>query len=218
MRTTPLWEALATRRRASLDGDEGGGDDGSGNQITPSRRPRAAVTSSIVVRSPPDPYADPYTAPHCLSSLLLLSLVPLSLVLSLAPLSLVLSLSLLSLLLLAGGVSLSWPSGESCGAKLNFVVSFPLVAAMKCTIPDVRREGNAKYCYFSFLMSISWIGVFSYPMVRWSEIIGDTVGIPNVVMGLTFIAVRASQRAPRGNDTTTWGRARSQQRLPRRRE
>ena len=43
--------------------------------------------------------------------------------------------------------------------------------------------------WISFFMSIAWIGVFSYYMVIWAEIIGATLKIPTVVMGLVFLLV-----------------------------
>lgn len=57
---------------------------------------------------------------------------------------------------------------------------------------DVRRPGYAKWKYVSFTMSIVWIGIFSYFMVEWTAIIGDTLHIPEVVMGLTFLAAGTS--------------------------
>jgi len=63
---------------------------------------------------------------------------------------------------------------------------------MKFTIPDVRCAGKAKYCYLSFLSSIMWIGVFSYFMVGWATIVGNTFGIPIFIMGLTFLAAGTS--------------------------
>jgi len=60
------------------------------------------------------------------------------------------------------------------------------------TIPDVRRVGFGKYCYFAFLLSICWIGIMSYFMVNWTEIIGATFGIPSLIMGLTFLAAGTS--------------------------
>merc|ERR1711935_69351 len=41
-------------------------------------------------------------------------------------------------------------------------------------------------------MAIAWVGVYSFFMVNWTEIIGATIGIPSVVMGLTFLAAGTS--------------------------
>ena len=42
------------------------------------------------------------------------------------------------------------------------------------------------------MLSILWIGVSSFFMVSWVEIIGNTAGIPSVVMGLTVLAAGTS--------------------------
>merc|ERR1711972_990273 len=41
-------------------------------------------------------------------------------------------------------------------------------------------------------MSILWIGFFSFWMVEWTQVLGDTLQIPMVVMGLTFLAAGTS--------------------------
>ena len=43
-----------------------------------------------------------------------------------------------------------------------------------------------------FFASICWIGVYSYVMVNSAEIIGNTLTIPPVVMGVTFLAAGTS--------------------------
>eukprot|EP00539_Tryblionella_compressa_P002438 CAMPEP_0178737298 /NCGR_PEP_ID=MMETSP0744-20121128/2897_1 /TAXON_ID=913974 /ORGANISM="Nitzschia punctata, Strain CCMP561" /LENGTH=800 /DNA_ID=CAMNT_0020389825 /DNA_START=358 /DNA_END=2760 /DNA_ORIENTATION=+ len=73
-----------------------------------------------------------------------------------------------------------------------YILCFPLVLVLTLTIPDVQRPGNGKWCYLSFIMSIAWIGGFSYFMVDWAEIIGNTVGIPSAIMGLTVLAAGTS--------------------------
>lgn len=73
-----------------------------------------------------------------------------------------------------------------------YLVVIPLVALMTFTIPDVRRPGMGGWCYVSFLFSIGWIAGFSYFMVSWAEIIGHTIGIPSVIMGLTVLAAGTS--------------------------
>lgn len=41
-------------------------------------------------------------------------------------------------------------------------------------------------------MSMLWIVLFSYLMVWWATEVGDTLGIPTQVMGLTFLAAGTS--------------------------
>lgn len=90
------------------------------------------------------------------------------------------------------GLSLAPPLGEGCWAVFFWAFSFPIVLTLKFTVPDVRKPGMGKFCYASFVLSIGWIGVYSYFMVEWAGIIGRTIGIPDVVMGLTFLAAGTS--------------------------
>lgn len=84
------------------------------------------------------------------------------------------------------------PRGEGVFAWLKYLLVLPLVAALTLTVPDVRRPGYGKWCYLSFVLSICWIGIFSYFMVFWAEILGNTIGIPSVVMGYTILAAGTS--------------------------
>jgi hypothetical protein len=88
--------------------------------------------------------------------------------------------------------SLKPPYGEGLCAWIKYVIVLPLVVVMTFTIPDVQRPGMSKWCYVSFIMSILWIAGFSYFMVAWAEIIGYTIGIPSVIMGLTILAAGTS--------------------------
>lgn len=44
----------------------------------------------------------------------------------------------------------------------------------------------------TFLMAIMWVGIFSGAMVDWASSIGCVAGIPDAVMGLTFLAAGTS--------------------------
>jgi len=88
--------------------------------------------------------------------------------------------------------SLKPPKGEGVFSWIQYIVLFPLVAVMAITIPDVRIPGRGKWCYLAFFMSIIWIGLFAYLMVGWAELIGNTLGIPSVIMGLTVLAAGTS--------------------------
>ena len=54
---------------------------------------------------------------------------------------------------------------------------------------SVFAARNHKYVYYSFFASLAYMGIFSYYMVVWIEVVGATAGIPSVIMGLTFLAV-----------------------------
>jgi Ca2+/Na+ antiporter len=69
---------------------------------------------------------------------------------------------------------------------------FPLFFVLHYTIPDVRNKRWRRFFALSFLISICWIGAFSYVMVFAATSIGVVLGIPTVVMGLTFLAAGTS--------------------------
>lgn len=89
------------------------------------------------------------------------------------------------------GVSLAIPN--SLKGRIFWFLLLPINAPMYFTIPDVRWGGRWHKMYaLTFFLSILWIGVFSYFMVWWAIIIGDYIGIPQGVMGVTFLAAGTS--------------------------
>lgn len=71
-------------------------------------------------------------------------------------------------------------------------IVFPIHFLCRNTMVDVKQE-EYKNCYIRvFLISMVWISFFSYIMVWMITIIGFTLGIPDTVMGLTFVAAGVS--------------------------
>ena len=60
------------------------------------------------------------------------------------------------------------------------------------TTPDCRRSGWERWYPLTFMMSILHIAWASYFMVWWATTFGAAVGIPDPVMGLTFLAAGTS--------------------------
>lgn len=89
-----------------------------------------------------------------------------------------------------GPVDFSFP--DSCGARLYYVIKLPLLVLFSITVPDVRRQKLWKLFPLTFIMSIVWIAALSYLMAWWATEIGVTAGIPDEVMGLTFLAAGTS--------------------------
>jgi len=83
------------------------------------------------------------------------------------------------------GPSLAWPADASLQGRAFFVASVPLIVVFKYSMGCLGA-------YQRFFVSILWIGFFSYWMVDWAVVVGDTLGIPAVVMGLTFLAAGTS--------------------------
>ena len=61
-------------------------------------------------------------------------------------------------------------SGAGVFAYAKYIVLFPIFCVLSFTVPDVRMPGRHTYCYFSFSVSILWIGLFSYFMVGEYEV------------------------------------------------
>jgi len=83
--------------------------------------------------------------------------------------------------------------------KIVTVVNLPVVLLMYYTIPDVGHPGklmgifpNNKKFLVTFFMCIVWITILSYFMVWMATEFGLTTGIPDPVMGLTFLAAGTS--------------------------
>lgn len=76
-------------------------------------------------------------------------------------------------------------------SKVNFVVTVPLTLLF-CLIPDCRPPGQEGKAVFTLLGSIVMIACFAIVMVELAEIFGASLGIPDVVMGLTILAAGTS--------------------------
>eukprot|EP01083_Nonionella_stella_P151171 482698_1 len=83
-----------------------------------------------------------------------------------------------------------WP--ESTRARVIKVMELPIIFCLYKTIPDCRKEHLEKYYKVTFAMSLVWIAFFTWFMVWMFTEIGLTIGIPDPVNGLTFIAAGTS--------------------------
>uniref|UniRef100_A0ABK9NGX8 Sodium/calcium exchanger membrane region domain-containing protein n=1 Tax=Glossina morsitans morsitans TaxID=37546 RepID=A0ABK9NGX8_GLOMM len=70
---------------------------------------------------------------------------------------------------------------------LKYLMKWPIILILSLTIPKCHKHPRLKY--ITFLFSILWIGGISYLMAFTITIIGDTLGIPDAVMGLTILAI-----------------------------
>ncbi|XP_042246525.1 sodium/potassium/calcium exchanger 4 isoform X1 [Thunnus thynnus] len=78
------------------------------------------------------------------------------------------------------------------GSKVKWLISWPLLLLLFFTVPNCAKPRWEKYFMLSFILSTVWIAVFSYVMVWMVTIIGYTLGIPDVIMGITFLAAGTS--------------------------
>ncbi|TMW53922.1 hypothetical protein DOY81_000979 [Sarcophaga bullata] len=87
-------------------------------------------------------------------------------------------------------LSMAWP--DTARKRLTYILVAPLLIPMWLTLPDTRTPKGKKLFPITFIGSIVWIAAFSYLMVWWANVAGDTARIPPEVMGLTFLAAGTS--------------------------
>lgn len=84
--------------------------------------------------------------------------------------------------------------GDGLVENFMWFIKFPLNLLMYFTIPDLGLERFQKGWWFwmTFGMSIVWIALLAFVMVWMATVIGLVLGIPDPVMGLTFLAAGTS--------------------------
>ncbi|GAB0094739.1 Sodium/potassium/calcium exchanger [Sergentomyia squamirostris] len=87
---------------------------------------------------------------------------------------------------------LRYPSGASCFKQFVWFITWPIHLVFFFTIPDCEKPKLKKWFPLTFLMCIIWIGSLSYLVAWMITIIGDTLKIPDSVMGITFLAAGTS--------------------------
>ncbi|KAL0967595.1 hypothetical protein UPYG_G00254250 [Umbra pygmaea] len=78
------------------------------------------------------------------------------------------------------------------GSRCKWLISWPLLLLLYFTIPNCAKPRWEKFFMVSFILSTVWIAIFSYFMVWMVTVIGYTMGIPDVIMGITFLAAGTS--------------------------
>nr|XP_023484065.1 sodium/potassium/calcium exchanger 4 isoform X2 [Equus caballus] len=81
---------------------------------------------------------------------------------------------------------------EARGDKAKWVFTWPLIFLLCVTVPNCSKPRWEKFFMVTFVTATLWIAVFSYVMVWLVTIIGYTLGIPDVIMGITFLAAGTS--------------------------
>lgn len=95
-------------------------------------------------------------------------------------------------------IDMTFPK-HSLSKNIVYIISFPIMAPLYLTLPDMKNKEftifpsfkvpGITFFVWTFLGSIVWIAFFTYLIVWWAAVIGETFGIPPKVMGLTFLAV-----------------------------
>lgn len=71
---------------------------------------------------------------------------------------------------------MGWPSEGR--KRLTYVLVAPILVPLWLTLPDTRKQSGKKFFVVTFLGSIAWIAAYSYLMVWWANVFGETADIP----------------------------------------
>ena len=82
------------------------------------------------------------------------------------------------------------PSGKM--KIVMWLFALPIIVLFWLTIPDASKSRWRRWFPLTFIMSLVYIAGFSYLLVYMVTIIGYTAGVPDIVMGLIFMACGAS--------------------------
>lgn len=75
----------------------------------------------------------------------------------------------------------------SISRKIWWVIKYPAVVVLAITTPSARS-----ILVLSMLLAVLWISIISYFVTWFLTIVGYNVGIPDSIMGLTFLAAGTS--------------------------
>ncbi|XP_061917105.1 sodium/potassium/calcium exchanger 1-like isoform X1 [Entelurus aequoreus] len=86
-------------------------------------------------------------------------------------------------------LSIEWP--HTCCKQVTSLLLVPIFPLL-LTVPDIYKKNSRKFFLVTLLSSILWISVFSYLMVWWAHLVGETFSIPGEIIGLTVLAAGTS--------------------------
>ncbi|CAO1410971.1 unnamed protein product [Diamesa tonsa] len=84
------------------------------------------------------------------------------------------------------------PENADTITTIAWFIVYPIHYMCRLTMVDVKLEKYKNYYPLTFTISMIWISFYSYFMVWMITIIGFSLGIPDTVMGLTFVAAGVS--------------------------
>lgn len=86
----------------------------------------------------------------------------------------------------------SYPKEKTWFKQIMWIITWPIYLVFLFTIPDCEKPRFKKLFPLTFTMCIVWIGSLSYLVAWMITIVGDTLKIPDSVMGITFLAAGTS--------------------------
>jgi Ca2+/Na+ antiporter len=91
------------------------------------------------------------------------------------------------------GPSNPWELPEGGFSETSkYLLAWPITLTLYYSVPQCGKEEYKHLYLVSFLMSTIWIAAYSYIMVWMVAYCGFAMGIPDTIMGLTFLAAGTS--------------------------
>uniref|UniRef100_A0A336MNS1 Sodium/potassium/calcium exchanger 5 n=1 Tax=Culicoides sonorensis TaxID=179676 RepID=A0A336MNS1_CULSO len=87
---------------------------------------------------------------------------------------------------------LEYPCGKGWFTQVTWIITWPIHLIFYFTIPDCEKPRFKNWFALTFIMCIVWIGSLSYLVAWFITVVGDTLRIPDSVMGITFLAAGTS--------------------------
>ncbi|CAH1184133.1 unnamed protein product [Phyllotreta striolata] len=84
-----------------------------------------------------------------------------------------------------------WPRDISWIKQALWFINWPINFLFFISIPNSEKLKSNFWIPITFITCILWIGVLSYLLSWMITVIGDILGIPDSVMGITFLAIGA---------------------------
>jgi K+-dependent Na+/Ca+ exchanger-like protein len=94
-----------------------------------------------------------------------------------------------------GALSLDAPEDAGRTAMAWYIFTYPIVAMLYCTLPDVRSEKwqrNWKVAVLEFSLCLVWIAIFCLLLIECTQVVSNTIGIPEEVASITVLAAGTS--------------------------
>jgi len=88
------------------------------------------------------------------------------------------------------GIDFSFPT--KLLPRVLWIITWPIMFSLYYTLPDVQKARRKHLWPLTFIGSMLWLMWYSYLMVWWAIRIGEAWGVPDEVMGLTFLAAGTS--------------------------
>lgn len=84
-------------------------------------------------------------------------------------------------------LNMSWPNEGR--KRLTYILVAPILVPLWLTLPDTRTPRGKRFFVITFAGSILWIAAYSYLMVWWANVFGETADIPpEVSVASDFLA------------------------------